>query len=81
MQLHLQDDEALALAEEVKRLTHADSLEVAVKQALRHEIDRVKNSTGLWNRLSAAREKAGQIGPGNPDFDMKSFTDAMWGDK
>ena len=80
MPLYIRDDEVDRLAAVVQKLTGAATKTEAVKAALKHEIENVRNRVPLSKRLEAAKEIARSIGPRDPAFDMKSFTDEMWGD-
>jgi antitoxin VapB len=53
----------------------------AVRTALRNEIERSRANVPLRERLVRIKEMAKQIGSGDPDFDMKRFTDQMWGEE
>ncbi|GIL03416.1 MAG: histidinol dehydrogenase [Alphaproteobacteria bacterium] len=78
MPLYIRDDEVDVLARELQMLTRAASKTEAVRQALRHEIERARAATPLSERLAAVRQKARALGLPNPDFDMKKFTDELW---
>jgi antitoxin VapB len=80
MPLFIRDDDVSALAEELTRLTKARSKTEAVRAALRHELKRVRGGVPLRDRLARIHEKAATIGLPNPAFDMKAYSDAMWGD-
>lgn len=80
MPLYVRDDDVDALAVELQKLTKARSKTEAVRQALKHEIERNRASIPLRERLAKLQERAAAIGLPNPDFDMKKFTDDMWGD-
>jgi antitoxin VapB len=78
MPLYIRDDEVDALAVEVQAITGARTKTDAVRIALQHEIERNRRCTPLRERLAAAKAIAQQIGPVDPAFDMKAFTDALW---
>lgn len=78
MPLYIRDDSVAALAEELVRLTNASSKTEAVRTALRHEIDRRRQSVPLAERLAELQDRASRLGLPNPDFDMKRFSDEMW---
>jgi antitoxin VapB len=80
MPLFIRDDEVNALAEELARLTRARNKTEAVRAALRHEIARSRRKVPLRERLARAQRMVDAIGPDDPDFDMKRYTDEMWGD-
>ncbi|WP_404406725.1 type II toxin-antitoxin system VapB family antitoxin [Pelagibacterium halotolerans] len=79
MPLYVRDDEVDALAVELQKLTKARNKTEAVRQALKHEIGRAKADIPLRERLEAAKAIVRNIGPTDPDFDMKAYTDEMWG--
>ena len=79
MPLFIRDDEVTAMAEKLARLTRATKTD-AVRAALRHELERARASVPLRERLASIHEKAAKIGLPNRDFDMKAYTDEMWGD-
>lgn len=79
MPLYVRDDDVLALAVELQRLTGAPTKTEAVRRALRHEIERTRQARPLREKLARARAKIDEIGiGGDPDFDMKAYTDALW---
>jgi antitoxin VapB len=80
MPLYIRDDEVDALAREVKAATGARSKSEAVKQALRHELERAKSKKPLSERLKPAQELIASIGPSDPKFNLKAFRNKMWGD-
>ena len=79
MPLFIRDEEVDALADELKRVTKASSKTDAVRRALRDALDRETSRKPLLERLEPVLEKADAMGPNDPDFDMKKFTDEMWG--
>lgn len=78
MPLFIRDDEVDALAEEVQRLTRAKTKTEAVRRALEAQIREARRALPLQERLGQARALADAMGPTNPDFDMKRFTDQLW---
>lgn len=62
MPLYVRDDDVLALAVELQKLTNAPSKTEAVRLALRHEIERARKSMSIRERLARARAKAREIG-------------------
>ncbi|HJQ55695.1 MAG TPA: type II toxin-antitoxin system VapB family antitoxin [Vineibacter sp.] len=80
MPLFIRDEDVTTMAEELARLTKARSKTEAVRAALRHELERTRASVPVRDRLARIHAKAATIGLPNPDFDMKAFSDAMWGD-
>ena len=73
-------DEVDALAVELQRLTKARSKTDAVRQALKHEIERSRAGIPFRERIARLQERAAGIGLPSRDFDVKKFTDEMWGD-
>ena len=51
MPLFIRDEEVSALADELTRVSKAPSKTAAVRQALRHELARLRASTPLEERL------------------------------
>jgi antitoxin VapB len=80
MALFIRDDAVDALADELKQALNAPSKKDAVRTALQHELDRVRRKGSFSERIKRAQAIADAIGPSDPDFDMKKFTDEMWGD-
>lgn len=80
MPLYVRDNDVDAMATELQGLLNARTKTEAVRAALRREIDRLRGKVTVHDRLARARAKAQEIGPGDPDFDMKRYTDEMWGD-
>lgn len=80
MPLFIRDPEVDALALEVQQATKAPTKTEAVRTALQHELERARQAQPLRERLAKAKALADAIGPGTPDFDMKKYTDEMWGD-
>jgi len=78
MPLYIRDDDVDALAVELQIKTGVSTKTEAVRNALRHELDRIASETPLRERLAALREKARTLGLPNPDFDMKRFSDGLW---
>ena len=78
MPLFIRDDEVDALADELKRVTKAPSKTDAVRRALRDALERETSKQSLMERLAPVLAEADAMGPTDPDFDMKRFTDEMW---
>lgn len=81
MPLYIRDDEVDALASELQRLTGARSKTEAVRGALRRSLADARSRLPLRQRLEGAKAMARAMGETDPDFDMKAFTDAMWGER
>ena len=80
MPLYIRDDDVDLLASELKSLLGARTKTDAVRQALRQEIERAREAVPLRERIEAAKRIARKIGPPRRNFDMKAFTDEMWGE-
>ncbi|MGC0387807.1 hypothetical protein ABIF91_000161 [Bradyrhizobium sp. USDA 241] len=51
-----------------------------MRLALEHELQRVREKQPASERAAASIAIARTMGPGGGSFDMKTFTDDMWGD-
>lgn len=80
MALFIRDPEVDALAEELRRLTRAKTKTEVVRQALQTQLAEARRALPLKERLARAKALADAMGPSDPAFDMKAFTDALWGD-
>lgn len=80
MALFIRDDKVDALAAELQKAISAPSKKEAVRIALQHELDRVRRASPLRERLEKAIALADAMGPGDPAFDLKEFSDEMWDD-
>jgi antitoxin VapB len=80
MPLYIRDNEVDALATELQALIGVSTKTEAVKRALKHELERSRENIPLRERLASAVAKARAMGPGRSDFDMKRFTDDLWGE-
>jgi antitoxin VapB len=80
MPLFIRDPEVDALALEVQKATQAPTKTEAVRRALQHELERSRQAQPLRDRLSKAKALADAMGAGDSGFDMKKYTDEMWGD-
>ncbi|HWI87462.1 MAG TPA: type II toxin-antitoxin system VapB family antitoxin [Sphingomonas sp.] len=80
MPLFIRDARVDALAEEVRRITHAKSKTEAVRQALQARLTEARKALPAKDRLARAKALADAMGPSDPRFDMKAYTDEMWGD-
>lgn len=78
MSLFIRDPRVDALAEEVRRLSHTRTKTEAVRQALQARLDEIRRAQPIGDRLQRARGLVAAMGPKDPTFDMKTFTDAMW---
>lgn len=80
MALFIRDETVDALAEELKDVLKAPSKKDAVRTALQHELQRARRMRPFSERIKRAQAVADAMGPSDPDFDMKKYTDEMWGD-
>lgn len=80
MPLYIRDDKVDALAEQVMRLTGAKTKTDAVREALQAALDAKLNQTSIFDKIKPLQSRVAELGEVNPDFDMKKFTDEMWGD-
>ena len=80
MALFIRDAEVDALAEEVRRLTKAKTKTEAVRRALKAQLAQARRGAPLDNRLKRAKALADAMGASDPTFDMRAYTDKMWGD-
>ncbi|MBG0812320.1 type II toxin-antitoxin system VapB family antitoxin [Methylosinus sp. H3A] len=79
MPLYIKDDAVDKLAAQVQEATGAPSKTEAVRRALENELARSRKSKPLGERLARAKLIAADIGEPDPAFDMKAFTNEMWG--
>jgi antitoxin VapB len=80
MVLFIRDSEADALAEQLRRLTKARTKAGAVRRALQAQLAIARRALPLKDRLARSKALADAMGPSGPAFDMKAYTDEMWGD-
>lgn len=80
MALFIRDDEVDALAEQVRLATKAKTKTEAVRRALRLQLDEARRALPLRERLMRSKALADKLGKSDSAFDMKSFSDEMWGD-
>ena len=80
MALYIKDPEVDAMAVELQRITNAPSKTEAVRRALEAAIAEREDAKPLIERIAPALALADAMGPTDPDFDMKAFTNEMWGD-
>jgi antitoxin VapB len=80
MALFIRDAEVDALAEEVRKLTKAKTKTEAVRRALQAQLVEARRALPLRQRLARAKALADAMGPNDAGFDMKAYTDEMWGE-
>jgi antitoxin VapB len=80
MALYIRDPEVDRLVTEVQRLTGTATKTEAVKNALRKQIEAANADVPLIERINALQERVAALGPRDPDFDMKKFSDELYED-
>ena len=80
MPLYIRDDKVDALAEQVMRITGAKTKTDAVREALQAALDAKLKQTSIFDKIKPLQSRVVELGAVNPDFDMKKFSDEMWGD-
>jgi antitoxin VapB len=80
MPLYIRDRTVDQLAERVQKATGVKTKTDAVRLSLEHELERATARMGFDQRNADVLAMADALGRTNPDFDMKAFTDEMWGD-
>ena len=80
MPLYIRDDEVDLLAAELQSVSGARTKTEAVRIALQNEIKRKRAEMPLIDRIARIQEKVRKLGPRDPDFDMKKFSDELSGD-
>ena len=81
MALFIRDAEVDALAEEVRRLTKVKTKTEAVRRALQAQLAEARRALPLRDRLARSKKLADAMGASDPDFDMKAYSDEMWGER
>jgi antitoxin VapB len=77
MALYIRDPEVDRLVAEVQRLTKTATKTEAVKNALKKEIAAANADVPLIERIKALQDRVAALGPRDPDFDMKKFSDEL----
>jgi antitoxin VapB len=80
MALFIRDAEVEALAEEIRKLTKTKTKTEAVRRALRAQLAEARRALPLRDRLARSKALADAMGPTESAFDMKTYTDEMWGE-
>lgn len=81
MALYIRDPEVDRLVAEVQRLTRTATKTEAVKNALKKQIEAANADVPLIERIKALQERVAALGPRDPDFDMKKFSDELYEDR
>ncbi|CAN7624348.1 type II toxin-antitoxin system VapB family antitoxin [Pararhizobium sp. LjRoot238] len=79
MSLYIRDNDVDALAKQVQQVIKAPNKTEAVRIALRNELERARQATPLKERIKQIQDDVRAMGPDDPSFDMKKFTDEQWG--
>jgi antitoxin VapB len=80
MALFIRDPEVDALAEELRRLTKAKTKTEAVRRALEAQLAQARRTLPAKERFARSKILADAMGPSDPTFDMKAYSDEMWGE-
>lgn len=80
MPLYIRDDKVDDLANQLVQATGAKSKTEAVRKAIQTALDAELNQTSLLDRIKPLQARVAALGPVDPDFNMKAFTDEMWGE-
>jgi antitoxin VapB len=80
MALFIRDAEVEALADEVRKITKAKTKTEAVRRALKAHLAEARRLTPLRERMARSKALADAIGPSDRAFDMKAYSDEMWGE-
>jgi antitoxin VapB len=80
MPLYIKDQDVADLARQVQIATKAKSLTDTVRTALQKEIIQIEKAQTLEEKLAPIKAMVAALGPSDPNFDMKKFTDEMWGE-
>ncbi len=80
MALYIRDADVDDLAVRVQKATNARTKTDAVRLALLHELERRMDVASLQEKLAHAKLLAKAMGPSDPGFDQKKFSDEMWGE-
>lgn len=78
MSLYIRNSEVDELAAKVQQALGARTKTEAVRSALLMALAVSESKRSFDERNAEALALADAIGPANPDFDMKAFTDEMW---
>lgn len=78
MPLYIRDDKVDDLATRFMKLSGAKTKTEAVRMALTAQLAAEQARKPLLDRLEPLLQRADALGPSDPEFDMKRFTDEMW---
>lgn len=80
MALYIRDETVDDLVVKYKKATGASSKTEAVRKALTAGLAALTKKTTLAERIAVHQRAADDLGPVDPAFDQKTFSDAAWGD-
>jgi antitoxin VapB len=80
MALYVRDPEVDQLVAKVQQLRNTPTKTEAVKNALKKEIAAAKAEVPLIERVRPILERVDRLGPSDPNFDMKKFSDELHDD-
>lgn len=80
MPLYIRDDKVDDLAVRFMKLTGAKSKTDAVRKALLAQIEAASSEKPLLERLEPILHRADRLGAVDREFNMKEYTDELWGD-
>jgi antitoxin VapB len=78
MPLYIKDCDVAEMAEALRKLTSARSKTEAVREALKRALEAATKQPSRAQGLREAIAIAQRIGPFDPDFDQKRFSDDVW---
>lgn len=79
MPLFIRNDEVDALATALQAALGTTTKTEAVRLALEHELQRIREKLPAAERAAASIAIARTMGSGSGTFELKTFTDEMWG--
>ena len=79
MSLYIRDHHVAVLASRLQTITGARTKTDTVRTALEHELERHAAMQTFDTRNLEVLQMADALGAANPGFDLKAFTDEMWG--
>jgi antitoxin VapB len=77
VQLYICDDEVDELVEKLMRITDAITETEVVRQALEGALEPQHKQPSLNDGIRPLQARVAALGPVDPDFDMKAFTDDL----
>lgn len=80
MPLYIRDDTVDELAETVRQMTGARTKTEAVREALEAHLEAVRPKRSLREDIRLLQDRVRRMGEPDPNFDMKAFSDEMWGE-